>query len=175
MKKNTQHAVFAALFTAITCILSQVTVAVFPIPFTLQTFAVALCGFYLPAKWALASTAVYAAIGACGLPVFSGFKGGFQVLIGPTGGFIFGFVFMAWLCSLAFRRAKKVQTILLALAGLAVCHILGVAQFSLVSGTPVLTAVLTASLPFLLKDVLSVLAAYFAVKALKKRLPGNHS
>ena len=91
MKKSFNITV-SALFTATVCILSQVAFVTPSVPLTLQTFAIALCGFILSAKWSVISVASYIAVGSLGLPVFSAFKGGIQVVLGPTGGFLFGFL-----------------------------------------------------------------------------------
>ena len=98
-KKRTLRLITAALFTAITAVLSQTAIPTpFDVPLTLQTFAVALCGYVLGVKWGLASIAAYILLGTVGVPVFSGFRGGVQVLFGATGGFIFGFLFLTGLC-----------------------------------------------------------------------------
>lgn len=66
-----------------------------PVPITGQTFAVLFAGVLLGRWWGGISMALYAAIGAAGLPWFAGFKGGIGVLTGPTGGYIFGFILAA--------------------------------------------------------------------------------
>ena len=72
-KKRTLRLITAALFTAITAVLSQTAIPTpFDVPLTLQTFAVALCGYVLGVKWGLASTAAYILLGTVGVPVFSG-------------------------------------------------------------------------------------------------------
>ena len=80
-KTRTQKMILAALFTAVIAVLSQTAIPTpFDVPLTLQTFAVALCGYTLGIKWGVASVAAYILLGAVGVPVFSGFKGGAQVL-----------------------------------------------------------------------------------------------
>ena len=87
--------VLCALFAAITAVLSQIAIPMpSGVPVTLQTFAIALCGFYLCTARATVSTVVYVLLGAVGVPVFSGFKGGIASIVGPTGGFIIGFIAM---------------------------------------------------------------------------------
>ncbi len=169
MKKSV-NITFSALFTAVICILSQISFITPSVPLTLQTLGVALCGFILSPKWALASICVYIGIGAMGLPVFSAFKGGFQVILGPTGGFIWGFIFLCLFCSLSGLCGKKALKIFLPLIGLALCHAVGVIQYGVVSGNGVLTALLTVSLPFLLKDVISIVLAYTLSQFIKKRI-----
>lgn len=79
--------------TALTALAAQVSVETpIGVPFTLQTFAVLLVGATLGSIRGAASMALYALVGALGLPVFSGQSHGLEVLFGATGGFIFGFI-----------------------------------------------------------------------------------
>ena len=97
----------AAVFAALLAVLSQIAIPMpWGIPFTLQTFAVALCGYVLGPAWAPVAVGVYLALGAVGLPVFSGFAGGAASLLNVTGGFLWGFLPMALLCGLGSRRGK---------------------------------------------------------------------
>ncbi len=133
-------------------------------PLTLQTFAVALCGFALGAKAGAAAVAAYLLLGAVGLPVFAQLRGGFSVFVGPTGGFLIGFLPLAALCG-----TKK---LLPALAGLAICHLIGTLWFAAATARPAREAFVVASLPYLLKDALSVAGAGAAAKVLLRRLKG---
>ena len=100
MRKTYLHRVAqTAILTAVLTVLSQIAIPTpWNIPFTLQTFGVALCGYLLGPWYGTASIVVYIALGAIGVPVFSGFKGSIGALAGMTGGYIFGFLFMALLC-----------------------------------------------------------------------------
>ena len=168
-KKRTLNLIMAALFTAITVVLSQTAIPTpFGVPLTLQTFAVALCGYTLGVKWGVASIAAYILLGVFGVPVFSGFRGGAQVLFGATGGFIFGFLFLAALCGTAGIIKNKYIKILPGLAGLAVCHILGSAQYALVYKTGFIPSFLLVSAPYLIKDIVSVALAFFAAVYINK-------
>ena len=92
------------------------------------------------------------------------------MLLGYTGGFIIGFVPMALLCGLAAHR-KMFVALPCGLIGLAACHLLGVIQFSIVSSRPFMDSLLLISLPYLIKDVASVLAAYYLALALRRAVP----
>ena len=167
--------VLCALFAAIIAILSQIAIPMpSGVPVTLQTFAIALCGYYLCTVRATVSTLVYVLIGAVGVPVFSGFKGGFASIVGPTGGFIIGFIAMAAICGVSFRtlpdKFRVPVRIAMGIAGLAACHIFGFVQYSLISGKDLLTSFLLVSVPYLVKDIISVVAAYFAALAISKAL-----
>ena len=64
-----------------------------PVPITLQTLVLCIIGLTLSWRKGVASVVMYLALGAAGLPVFAGFKGGWAVFVGPTAGFLVGFIF----------------------------------------------------------------------------------
>lgn len=172
-RKRTVNLVLAALFTAVTAVLSQTAIPTpFDVPLTLQTFAVALCGYTLGIKWGMASIAAYILLGTVGVPVFSGFRGGAQVLFGATGGFIFGFLLLTLFCGFCALIKNKYLKFLPGLAGLALCHIWGTAQYAVIYKMKPVPAFLLVSAPYLIKDVLSVIAAYilsvYIIKLIKK-------
>ena len=117
----------------------------------------------------------YIGIGACGLPVFSGYQGGIGVLVnGFTGGFLWGFIPLALLCGVGkhmkWKKNGKVLSMVLGLAGIALCHIIGVAQFSSVTSVDLISAFLVTSLPYILKDIVSLFLAYYLSVIITKRL-----
>jgi len=166
-------ALFAAVISALTLI--PLPFSFLGVPMTLQTFAIAFCGFLVGWKVGLGSVSLYLLLGSFGLPVFSGFQGGFQKLIGPTGGFLYGFLPLVFLCGLAVRFRRPILHwiggILFGIAGVLLCHFLGVLQLSLINGIPFWSAVAGASLPFLPKDLLSIVAAFALARLLRRRLP----
>jgi len=92
--QKTLQMVRTALFSGILCVLSPVALPVpgSPVPLSLATFVVYLAGMVLGAKQGVISVLVYLLLGTVGLPVFSGFSGGVGVLLGPTGGYLTGYV-----------------------------------------------------------------------------------
>ncbi|MDD3218085.1 MAG: biotin transporter BioY [Lachnospiraceae bacterium] len=168
---KTKDLVLTAMLTAVLSVLSIIQIPMpSGVPITLQTFAVALCGYVLGSKYGTISTFLYVLIGTVGVPVFAGMTAGFSVLFGMTGGFLFGFIPMAFLAGLGIRSKAKWMPILLGLAGLAVCHLLGTLQFSLVTGTGLGASFLMVSVPYLVKDVLSVVGAAVVAIAIRKGL-----
>jgi len=89
---RTRSMAFVGLAIAIIAVSAWVTVPLGPIPFTLQMFAVTFAVVVLSPKEAIASIAGYLLLGAVGVPVFSGMRGGIGVLAGPTGGFLWGYL-----------------------------------------------------------------------------------
>ena len=166
---KTFRIVMAGVFAAIIAVLTLITIPTpWGVPFTLQTFIIALCGYICVAKWGTVSVAVYVAVGLVGAPVFAGFKGGFGVLMGPTGGYIIGFITMVFLCGL--NSEKLYMRAVFSLLGLLSCHLLGSLWFAFVTSTSILEAFAIASLPFLLKDVISVVCAFVIAKPLNAAL-----
>lgn len=166
MKIKTFDLVLIALFAAIIAIMSQISIPTpFGVPVSLQTFAVALCGYFLGAKKGAGALLVWIAIGAVGVPVFTGFKGGIGVLFGVTGGFIYGFIPLVLLCGLELK--SKPLRIVLGAVGIIACHLCGAGQYALLMGIDFLQSVLTVSVPFLIKDIVSVVVAYFGAIAIK--------
>lgn len=158
----------AALFTAIIAVTAWVSI---PTPFGINLaftlFGVSMAAFLLGVKGGLAATATYIALGATGLPIFSFFTGGIGVLFGISGGFIWGFLATAVLCGLAKNTEKKALKYGLIVLSVLVCHAFGIIQYSIVSGNGIFVSVLSASLPFLLKDFVVVFLALFISKKIK--------
>ncbi len=170
-KIATKEIVCVGMFAAILAVLSQISLPMpSGVPVTLQTFAVALTGVVLAWKLGTVSTLIYILLGAVGVPVFSGFSGGVQVLVNYTGGFIWGFIVMALLCGIGIQRKNKVLGIALGLAGLAVCHLFGVIQFMVVLKMGFAESFLLASMPYIIKDVISVVLAYIVGSQIRTRL-----
>ena len=165
-KNKTQPTVMAGVFAALLAVLSQIAIPLpSGVPVTLQTFAVALCGYTLgPALGAL-STGVYMALGAVGAPVFAGFSGGVGSFVGMTGGYLWAFLPMAFLCGLGARQKNKALALAWGAAGLAACHLGGVLQFAFVMSITPGQAFLGASAPYLLKDGISLAAGFAAARA----------
>ena len=121
-----------SLMAALIVVCSWITLPM-TIPFTLQTFAVFVSVGVLGVWKGTASVLVYLFMGLVGVPVFSGFKGGAGVLLGPTGGYIIGFVFSALATGLIMKKFKGFAASLLAmLAGLIVCYVFGTVWFMVV-------------------------------------------
>ncbi|QHS21764.1 biotin transporter BioY [Virgibacillus sp. MSP4-1] len=96
--------VICGLFAAITAILAQVEVPLPIVPISGQTLAVGLTATIIGSKYGAVAMICYALLGGIGLPVFAGFKGGAQVLMGPTGGYIFGFILTAYVTGLILEK-----------------------------------------------------------------------
>lgn len=170
-KSRLHRMVVAGVFAALLAVLSQISIPLpTGIPVTLQTFAVALCGFALGPGLGAAAVGVYLALGAVGVPVFAGFSGGIGSFVGMTGGYLWAFLPMAFLCGLGARQKNRALALTVGFGGLAVCHLCGSFQFALVSAVSPWNAFLLASAPYLLKDAASLVVAYLAAAAILRSL-----
>lgn len=172
----TKTIVYVGLFAALLSVLSQIAIPLpTQIPITLQTFAVALTGYFLGVKKGTAAVLVYVLLGAVGVPVFAGWSGGFGVITGLTGGFIYGFIVMGFFCGLGskFNSKKlsgKVISVAMGIIGLAFVDFFGALQFGLLSKNSIGKSFLLAVAPYLVKDIISVVCAYLISEELVKRL-----
>jgi biotin transport system substrate-specific component len=160
---------------------AQVSIPFWPVPMTLQTLAVLLVGFALGSRLGAAAVVTYLGEGAMGLPVFSNGGAGIAYMMGPTAGFLLGFVAMAWIAGFAAERGLArgvLGTALVALAASAALYVpglawpLGVASaFGIEAGWAGLSAASVWSgfaAPFLLGDaVKAVIAALIVTGAWK--------
>ena len=171
VSQQIRRVTFLSMFAAVIAVCAQITV---PMPsgvsFTLQTFAVALCGYLLGAKYATAALFVYLLLGAAGAPVFSAFQGGFHVLAGKTGGYLWGFLPMAALCGLAHLGKGKALPYLWGLPGLMMCHLCGTLQNMFLAGGGFWALLMVYSVPYLLKDALGLVAAALLAQRLRPAL-----
>lgn len=158
-----------AIMTALIAVCSWITVPT-TIPFTMQTFAIFLALELLGGKNGTIAYAVYLALGAMSVPVFAGMKGGVGVLIGPTGGYLFGFVFS---CILYWVLEKKLRTniivhIAVLVLGLALCYFFGTVWFVILTHRTVGESLLLCVVPFILPDVVKIAVAYLLGDRLRR-------
>ena len=97
MNRNVREITMIALFPALMGATAGISIPLFNLPpVTLQTFFVFLAGFILGPKNGALSMIIYLLLGLIGIPVFSGYRGGLEVLAGKSGGFLIGFIFAAF-------------------------------------------------------------------------------
>lgn len=171
--------IYAGLFAAVLAVLSQLAIPIpGAVPLTLQTFGVALCAYVLGWKLGTLAYLVYFLLGLAGVPVFSNFTGGIGKLFGTTGGFLIGFFLLSVGCGLFshYRRTYRMRknepalSLLFGVLGLLSCHLLGILQVSLLTKSSFVASFLLVSAPYLIKDLISVIAAFFLAKPLRRHL-----
>ena len=162
-----QKLCLCGLFSALMALCAWICLPVGPMLFTLQTFGIFLALFLLGGKWGSISIGVYLLLGAVGLPVFSGFRGGIGMLLGATGGYLLGFLLTGLVYWGVFRLTK--QSLASALCGLLACYAFGAFWYwHFYLQTSFWTAVATCVLPYLIPDGIKLFLALLFAKRLKR-------
>lgn len=161
---------YAALLAALTAAGAYIAVPVGPVPIVLQNLFVMLTGILLGPRWGLASVGAYLLAGVCGLPVFAGGAGGFGRLLGPTGGYLMGYLpavaVVGWISEKGGRRV--LFDVAAMICGALVVYACGLAW--LLGTLPDLglrTAFFVGMLPFLPGDALKIAAAVPIARAVR--------
>ena len=156
---------YSAAFIGLLSLGAWVSIPFFPVPLTLQTLFVLLAGAVMK-RYAVIPVSLYVFLGALGLPVFHTGVAGFGILLGPTGGYLIGFIFAALVVGLAYEHEALKIRITGLLAGTVIIYICGVAwlMYSLAAG--LVPAVISGVLPFIPGDVIKIYAAYMIAKRL---------
>jgi biotin transport system substrate-specific component len=161
----------ALMMAGVVALLAQVRIPLpwTPVPITGSTFGAVLAGVLLGNVWGGISMLIYLTLGAAGLPVFTGFKGGTEVFLGPTAGYLFGFVVAAFLIGYItdnYAKARRFLPLLtLMLASNAVIlalgsTYLGIWLHAVMGRTPGVSEILwMGAIPFIPGDVIKSFAA----------------
>ena len=163
---------YAALMAALTAVGAFIAIPVGPVPIVLQNLFVYLAGLLLGSKWGFAGIAVYLLAGLCGLPVFSGGRGGIGHLFGPTGGYLVGFLPAVYIVGLISEKTEKtvVADVAAMICGTGVIYFFGVAWLKILTGMSLVKTLAVGMIPFLIGDALKIAAAAALAKALRPML-----
>ena len=159
--------ILAIIGSFVVAALAQISVPLWPVPITGQTFGVLIVGMALGSKLGMLSLTLYMLEGICGLPVFANFSSGAGVIVGPTGGYIIGFIFAAGAIGyLAERKWDRsiLSTALAMLIGNIILYIpgliwLGLFFAGLGKPDPLEASIVAGLFPFLIGDVLKLALA----------------
>ncbi|MDR0818506.1 MAG: biotin transporter BioY [Oscillospiraceae bacterium] len=157
MSSNVQNITKTAVFAALICVVAPFSVPIGAIPISLATLAVYLAAGTLGKKLGTLAVAVYILIGAVGLPVFSGFGSGLPKLLGVTGGFIVGYIPLAFITG-CFSGSNVLRPIGMVLGTIAL-YALGTIWFMLTTNSGVVYSLTVCVLPFLLGDAAKIVIA----------------
>ena len=162
-KIKTKQMVLIALMTAVTCVLGPLSIPLpfSPVPISLTNFAIFLAIFVLGMKNGTISFIIYLLLGAIGVPVFSSFRGGLQVLAGPTGGYLIGFIFLALIMGFALDHfdRKLVPTIIGMIIGMAVCYAFGTVWLAKLLSLSFKEGLMMGVIPYLPGDAAKIIIA----------------
>lgn len=166
LRKN----VTTALLAAVLCITAPLVIPIGPIPISLATLGVYLAAGLLGPWHGTTAVGLYLLLGGMGLPVFAGFVGGFQQLVGVTGGFLWGYLLCALVIGLLTRiRCRPLLLPLWILCGTGVLYAVGVGWFVWQSHTTLAWALWSVA-PTLVGEVLKIAAATGLILSLGGRM-----
>ena len=161
--EKTKKITMIGLMTAVTCILGPLSLPLpfSPVPITLTNFAVFLSIYILGMKYGTISLLIYLALGTIGLPVFSSFSGGLGKLAGPTGGYLFGFIFLALIHGFFMLRfhKKTFASIIGMTLGMIACYLFGTIWLALHMSLTFKAALMIGVIPYLPGDAVKIALA----------------
>lgn len=162
---RTRRLVYCALFAAVIGIMSQIAIPTQPVPVNMAIFAVLLSGGILGKKYGALSVIVYTLLGTVGVPVFSGFRGGLGVIAGPTGGYVAGYVIIAFVTGLVCEKTCKMKyRVLFMIFSVMLCYAVGTAWYCYVMQSNVTSAMVLCVIPFIPGDLIKVILAAAVIR-----------
>ena len=169
--------VYASLLAALIAAGAYLAIPIGPVPIVLQNLFVLLAGLLLGSRWGVASVGVYLFAGALGFPVFAGGLGGIGRLVGPTGGYLVGFLPAVFVIGLIAERAKEnvfIEVIAM-VCGTVIIYLFGVTWLKILTNMTLSKTLAIGMYPFLLGDAIKIAAAVPIVRALRPvlRVPGS--
>lgn len=153
----------SGVFTALMCVLSPISIPVEPVSITLATLALYIIGSSTDWKVSLTVVALYLLLGLAGLPVFSKFQGGFQVIFGPSGGFLIGYLPCALVVSLLTNKWPNKKWIypLSMVLGTILLYLIGSLWFMFYIGADINKTLASCVLPFIPGDIIKIVLSSF--------------
>ncbi len=172
MKSTTKNYAIIGFCVAIIAVLAQITIPIPSVPFTMQTFAIGLMATIMPWRQSVTAVSVYVIIGGIGLPVFAYFTGGVGILFGPTGGFLFSFVIMAFIISFYLSKTgySKWHAIIVNLFGMLINLIIGTVWLKYYLKINWDEAFMGGFLPFIVVGVIKAVLAASIGLTIRRRL-----
>ena len=173
---TTKKIVFTALFAALTAVCGFISIPVpgTPIPIVLQNMLVVLTGLMLGPVWGVCATLLFLLSGALGLPVFSGGTGGIARLMGPTGGFLYGYALATLVAGTIAQRPRygrkdsAIRLIVATVSGFVVMYVPGVIHFMRVMDKTFGQTMALCVVPYIPGDIVKVVLAVLISAKLRK-------
>ena len=167
---------FTVMFSAVITICSWISVPFSSgVSFSMQSFAVMIASYLLGAKMGLVSVVIYLSLGAVGVPVFAGCRGGFDVIFGASGGFLFGFLILALVVGVCrqYIGEGRIITVISMTIGVLLCYTLGTLWFYFVyaDGSSFLSVAAACALPYMPFDAIKIWLALIVSHRLRDCKP----
>lgn len=176
MKNNVQNLTTTALMAAILCLMGPIVIPIGMVPVSFANMAIYLAIILLDKKKALTCTAIYLLIGLIGIPVFAGFSAGAGKLLGPTGGYLIGYLIVSYIGGILLEKGKnwgnkrKLSQFFALSAGTLGLYFVGTVWLMYQSKLDWMTALTVGVVPFVLPDFIKIMIAISIGNAIKTRL-----
>lgn len=164
-----------AVFVAVITVCSWISIPVGPVPVTLQTFAIFTTGGLLGTKRSLITIFIYIMLGMVGVPVFTQFKAGPNVLAGPTGGYVIGFIFtviiigtLTKIVSKSNKTLKNAVIFLSMILGDIICFAIGTVHFMFIVKVDLVSSLTICVIPYIIPDLVKMIIAIMIINRVKK-------
>jgi len=171
---NVKQLALVGLMSAVICVLGPLSlnIPISPVPISLGLLGIYFVVSILGMKLGTLSVVIYILLGLVGVPVFTGFTAGPGKLLGPTGGYIIGYIFMAPICGFFVDRfSKKLPLYVLGmLLGTAVCYLFGTIWLKFQANYTFLQALAMGVLPYIPLDIIKLIIAAVSGSQIRKRL-----
>lgn len=158
---------FTAVFVALITVGGWISVPILAIPFTLQTLFILLAAGVMK-RYAILPAGLYLLLGTLGLPIFHNGTAGPGVLLGPTGGFLMGFLVMAAIAGVFFEKEQIKTDVAGLILGTLAMYLCAVGWYMISTGTQVWAAVLVCVAPFIIGDAIKTGIAELVILRLRK-------
>jgi biotin transport system substrate-specific component len=164
--------VLASLMAALTAVGAYIHIPIGPVPMVLSTLFVLLSGLLLGSRWGLISMGIYLLIGAMGIPVFAGGKGGIAHFFGPTGGYLLGYVLSAWITGFISERSRgsAALDVIAILVGSLAVYWIGVPWLKIMMKMSWTKTFAAGMIPFLIGDAVKGTAAFILARSTRPML-----
>jgi biotin transport system substrate-specific component len=171
-KIKTFNLVLVGVLAAVLAVIGPFAIPIGPVPITLATFGIILSGYVLGHKFGTLAVGIYILLGAVGLPIFSGATGGIGKILGPTGGYIIAWLFLAFATGFAVKKfpGKIYLHVAGALIGELVLYLIGTAWFIFVTKYTLDRALAVCVIPFIPGDSIKLALAVIVGAILRKKL-----
>ena len=169
---STRQLTLIGVMSAVICVLGPLSLPIGLVPISLTNLAIYFTIYVLGRKRGTISYVVYLLIGLIGIPVFSGFSGGFPKLAGPTGGYLIGFIFMAFISGIFIDKfSNKIYVCFFGMViGTIVTYLFGTAWLAYVAHMAFNKALAIGVFPFIIGDLIKIIIAALIGPQIRKRL-----
>lgn len=161
--------VYASLMAALTAAGAYLAIPIGPVPIVMQNLFVFLAGLLLGSRWGFVSVSVYFLVGACGIPIFSIGRGGIGHILGPTGGYLLGYLPAVYVIGLISEKSgwRPVYDVMAMICGSIIIYVFGITWLKMLTGMTLSKTLAAGMYPFLLGDAIKIAVAVPIAKAIR--------